>query len=140
MTIPEMIDRHGLASGLTCPDCGGALWEITEGRLTRYQCHVGHKYSPASLDQEQWQAAEGAVWSAIRLFEEHSDLRRRLGRQASENGLHAVATGYRETAARSERHARALQRLVAGHVTPSTGLRRAPRPRRARSKPVPSQG
>ena len=37
----------------TCPDCGGALWEIQEGRVLRYQCHVGHQYAPENLEQGQ---------------------------------------------------------------------------------------
>jgi two-component system chemotaxis response regulator CheB len=30
---------------LTCPECGGAIWEQKEGDLARYQCHTGHTYS-----------------------------------------------------------------------------------------------
>jgi len=140
-TIPAMIERYGLASGLTCPDCGGALWEIAGDTPVRYQCHVGHKYSPAALDEGQWRAADEAVWTAIRMFEEHAELRRRLGRQAGESGLHAVAMGYRETAATSERHARALQRLVANRVSPLAQPRR-PRTVRGprRSKAAPHRG
>lgn len=140
-TIRAMIDRHGLASGLTCPDCGGALWEIIDGKLARYQCHVGHKYSPAGLDEGQWHATEEAVWAAIRMLEEHAELRRRLGRQAAESGLRAVATGYRDTAARAERHAVALQRLIADRGVPTAELRPPPSARRrAGSKPAPLRG
>jgi two-component system chemotaxis response regulator CheB len=31
-------------SPFTCPDCGGTLWELNEGSLVRYRCHVGHSF------------------------------------------------------------------------------------------------
>src|SRR5262249_52345675 len=36
------MDRIGRRSVLACPDCHGVMWEIDEGELTRYRCHVGH--------------------------------------------------------------------------------------------------
>jgi hypothetical protein len=30
--VAEMEQLLGPPSGLTCPDCGGALWEIDDGR------------------------------------------------------------------------------------------------------------
>src|SRR4051794_8041823 len=41
--------RPGPPSGLTCPECGGALWETVDGELVRYRCHVGHSYTPSGL-------------------------------------------------------------------------------------------
>src|SRR6185437_4874084 len=32
----------GTPSGFTCPECGGALWELRGGKLLRFRCHVGH--------------------------------------------------------------------------------------------------
>jgi two-component system chemotaxis response regulator CheB len=39
------MDRFGRRSVLSCPDCGGIMWEIEEGRLLRYRCHTGHAYA-----------------------------------------------------------------------------------------------
>jgi two-component system, chemotaxis family, protein-glutamate methylesterase/glutaminase len=33
------------ASGLTCPECHGSLWELTEGDGSRFECRTGHTYS-----------------------------------------------------------------------------------------------
>jgi two-component system chemotaxis response regulator CheB len=43
--LSDMVKLFGPPSGLTCPDCGGALWEIQEGRAVRYRCPVGHQYA-----------------------------------------------------------------------------------------------
>src|SRR5262249_34896646 len=36
----DAMDAIGRRSVLACPDCGGVMWEIQEGELTRYRCHV----------------------------------------------------------------------------------------------------
>src|SRR5262249_51865001 len=40
---------HTPPSPLTCPECGGALWELKNGELIRYRCHVGHGFNEDSL-------------------------------------------------------------------------------------------
>jgi two-component system, chemotaxis family, protein-glutamate methylesterase/glutaminase len=75
--------REGDLTALTCPECGGALWEHDEGGVLRYKCHVGHAYSPESLDVSQSQALEMALWAALRSLQERADLFRRLARRAS---------------------------------------------------------
>ena len=39
------MDRIGRRSVLACPDCHGVMWEIDEGNLMRFRCHVGHAYT-----------------------------------------------------------------------------------------------
>jgi two-component system chemotaxis response regulator CheB len=105
--VSEMLDRYGAPSGLTCPDCGGALWEVQEGRLVRYQCHVGHQYAVDSLDAEQRGAVDTALWSAVRVLEEQSELKMRMARRAEGNGLLNVAEGFHASA--RDAHAQAQQ-------------------------------
>jgi two-component system chemotaxis response regulator CheB len=40
----EKLSRHRGPSPLTCPDCGGGLWEMNDTRPLRYRCHTGHAY------------------------------------------------------------------------------------------------
>lgn len=65
------------ATGLTCPECGGALWQIEDGGIRRYRCHVGHLFSEESLNEEQGEALEHALWTAVRALEERAALMRR---------------------------------------------------------------
>ena len=53
-------------SPFTCPECGGALWEKKDGKVFRYQCHVGHSYTSESLVSEKTEELEGGLWSAVR--------------------------------------------------------------------------
>jgi two-component system chemotaxis response regulator CheB len=71
---------------LTCPDCGGVMLERNDGGLVRFACQVGHAYSPESLDEEQGEALESALWTAIRSLDERADLLRRMARRADRGG------------------------------------------------------
>src|SRR5262249_56625422 len=44
-TSMSTMDRIGRRSVLACPDCNGVMWEIDEGDVVRYRCHVGHAYT-----------------------------------------------------------------------------------------------
>src|SRR5204862_3097893 len=71
--------RDGDLTGLTCPECGGALWEhLSSDGYVRFKCHVGHAYSPESLETAQSEGLEMALWSALRTLQERGDLFRRL--------------------------------------------------------------
>lgn len=73
--------RMGTLSAITCPECGGSLWEHDEQGLLRFKCHVGHAYSPDSLQVSQSQALEGALWAALRGLQERAELFRRMARR-----------------------------------------------------------
>jgi two-component system chemotaxis response regulator CheB len=73
--------RAGLLTSITCPECGGALWEHDEEGLLRFKCHVGHAYSVESLEVSQSQSLEAALWAALRSLQERADLFRRLARR-----------------------------------------------------------
>lgn len=76
---------------LSCPECNGPLYEVKEGDLTRFQCFVGHAYSPESLSEEHSEALERAVWRAIRRLKErvvlHGELLKRKRRNKGEQEL-----------------------------------------------------
>ena len=110
--VSAMEDRFGAASSLTCPDCGGALWEVQEGRVVRYQCHVGHQYAPDVLDTEQRDAADRALWSAVRVLEEHAELKTRMAKRAADNGLEVVSEGFADGARDADVQAKRIRALL----------------------------
>jgi len=89
----------GIPSTLTCPECGGLLFEEEEAGLLHFRCHVGHAFSEETLMAVQAHALEDALWAAVRALEEKAELGRRLAERAQ-------ARGWKKSAARFEHAAR----------------------------------
>lgn len=100
------------ASGVTCPECYGALWEQQNGSLVHYECRVGHVYSAESLLSEHTDDLEEALWTAYRTLVEHAAIARRLAEAAAQAGHQRSASAYTERAVDCEHHAAVIQRTV----------------------------
>jgi two-component system chemotaxis response regulator CheB len=111
-TVTEMQDLFGPPSALTCPECGGAMWEVQENRVLRYQCHTGHQYAPENLEEGQRDAIDGALWSAVRVLEEHAALKTRMAERAAGSGLTAVAEGFAEGARDAHEQAQRIRAVL----------------------------
>ena len=97
------IEPGGQPSGLTCPACGGALWESSAGGLLHFRCRTGHAYSPESLEAEQSESLEAALWAALRSLEENSALARRMAERLNDKGS-LLARRYLRKAQATEKH------------------------------------
>ncbi len=82
----EGMDRLGRRSVLTCPDCNGVMWEIDDGELVRFRCHVGHAYTAESMSLGLDENLRRAMASAVRALEERVALAIKLHKQADEAG------------------------------------------------------
>jgi two-component system, chemotaxis family, protein-glutamate methylesterase/glutaminase len=111
LDVADRTPLRGDPSGLTCPECGGALWEQQEGDVVRFRCHVGHAYSVESMQAEQGVALEAALWSALRSLEERAGLFRRLARRMAASA--ETAERYERKAAEVGRHADAVRQTIA---------------------------
>jgi two-component system chemotaxis response regulator CheB len=101
-TMGEM-DRLGARSVLACPDCHGVMWEIDEGELVRYRCHVGHTYSAEMLSVALDENLARALGSAQRALEERVALARKLAKQAMQLGHNLVTVNWTQKAREYER-------------------------------------
>ena len=61
-----------------CPNCGGVLWEMAQGKALRYRCHTGHSFTSGVLLAEQSAKIEETLWIALRMFEERRNLLRTM--------------------------------------------------------------
>jgi two-component system chemotaxis response regulator CheB len=108
-------------SGLTCPECGGALWDLHDGALVRYRCRVGHTYSQGAMVDAQGEAVEAALWTALELLEERGELLGDIadGMTRSPHGAGRFRDSARETADRASLMRRALSMGAGGQALPT---------------------
>src|SRR5262249_44373422 len=102
---PRAAQRAGIPSDFVCPDCGGTLFELREGKVHRFRCRVGHAYSLDTLTAATGEKLEDALWSAMRALQEHADLVRRGAERARTHGLEEAARAYERTAEDDEKRA-----------------------------------
>jgi two-component system chemotaxis response regulator CheB len=104
--------RPGTPSGFACPECGGTLWELTDGDLLRFRCRVGHAWSPESLLAEQSDGLEAALWSALRALEEQAALARRMAERAGKRGSTSAVEVFERQAREATTHAELIRRVL----------------------------
>ena len=102
---------------LSCPECSGGLAEVDMEGLRYYRCHVGHQYSPQSLEAAQREAVEAKLWAAAAALEEHAALARHLAAHAGPHADGQVTEGYLRGAERSAHTARSLLSSLASRDT-----------------------
>ena len=65
----DEVRKLGRQVGLTCPDCGGALWQLDNGKVLRYRCHTGHSFTADSLLTRTQDSLEETLWVALLMME-----------------------------------------------------------------------
>ncbi|OGX87083.1 hypothetical protein BEN48_11955 [Hymenobacter glacialis] len=70
----DEVARLGHLVPLTCPHCGGNLWELEHGAVLRYRCHTGHAFTGDTLLRNSQQNLEETLWVALRMMEERKNL------------------------------------------------------------------
>ncbi|HEX5435371.1 MAG TPA: chemotaxis protein CheB [Candidatus Angelobacter sp.] len=104
--------RPGTPSQFACPDCGGVLWEMEDEGMLRFRCRVGHAYTAQSLDAQQSEAVEAALWAAIRALEESASLARQMAERAVQNKSHRIAKRFEDSARDKMEQAALLRNVV----------------------------
>ena len=115
---PPAQDPPGEWSGLTCPECGGPLDYDTEVAPGRYECRLGHGWSPASLVDSHSAAVEQALWAAALRLDERIRLMTRMADEAGQRGHPLSATHFREAARESQNALVTIRGLLERAVVP----------------------
>jgi two-component system, chemotaxis family, protein-glutamate methylesterase/glutaminase len=112
----------GPASGFTCPECSGALWEVGDPQRVRYRCRVGHVYSEEALIDGQASSVEAALWAALEVLEERAELLLRVAARLDAHKPRS-AQGFRTSAQNSAARAALIRRALGSD--PRAGQARA---------------
>jgi two-component system chemotaxis response regulator CheB len=109
----EELQRPGTPAGFGCPDCGGALYTLSNGDVVHFRCRVGHAWSQDSLIARQGVQLEGALWTALRALEESVSLRLQVALRLRQRGSEGSADRLEERAARGMRDAELIRAVLA---------------------------
>lgn len=97
---------------LTCPECGGMLWEVREGKLVLYECFTGHRYLADNLLDTQGGELEAALWTAVRMMEERANLLTRLVNQSIEMGNPVAAQRFKVQSDQMSHNAEIFKKVI----------------------------
>jgi len=85
------------------------MWEIDEGNLVRFRCHVGHAYTAELMSVALDEQLGRAMASALRALDERIFLAQKLARQEKASGRTHVADSWAGKAAEFEREAKVIR-------------------------------
>jgi two-component system, chemotaxis family, protein-glutamate methylesterase/glutaminase len=115
-SVPGAIPGSELT--IVCPECGGVLSERMEAGVPRWACHVGHLYSPSSLNGAQGTEVERALWMAMRMLRDRAALLRRMAEHAQSRGQHRIERSFLDRATEADERANSVM-VVLQDSTPS---------------------
>ncbi|MGI4834141.1 MAG: chemotaxis protein CheB [Janthinobacterium lividum] len=104
----EQVAQLGHQVPLTCPDCGGSLWQMDAGGVLRYRCHTGHAFTAEALAENAQHKLEESLWVALRMLEE----RKNLLSSIAGHGSSAYLTAQAERAEELKRHINRLREFL----------------------------
>ena len=102
--IDVISDLGGERSAYSCPDCGGALWELKDGGMTRFRCHTGHMYSANDLQEVKRKELEKTFWVVLRILEERRNLLYKMAEEERSKGWERSALNKISRAEELETH------------------------------------
>jgi two-component system, chemotaxis family, protein-glutamate methylesterase/glutaminase len=101
----------GELSGFTCSECAGPLWK-RNGDMLRYRCLTGHAMTARSLEEGLNRNLDGALWAAIRQFEQRANLSRQMAADERAHGRTLSAGVYEERERESRTYAQTLRTMM----------------------------
>jgi two-component system, chemotaxis family, protein-glutamate methylesterase/glutaminase len=113
------MDWFGGRSALTCPDCGGVMWHLKDGALSRHRCHIGHAYAEEQMVAGLDDNLKRAMATALRELNERVALVGKLRDKTKEVGQAELAESWTMRAQEFQREADEI----------SEAIRRLDRPR-----------
>jgi two-component system chemotaxis response regulator CheB len=107
----EINDKLGQLSEFTCSECAGPLWK-RNGEMLRFRCLTGHALSARSLEEGLTRNLDGAIWAAIRQFEQRANLCNKMAADERARGRELTAGVYDEREREARAHAQAMRQML----------------------------
>lgn len=114
-------DVLGKISPFTCPECHGALWEIHDGPMLRFRCHVGHAFTADAVLAAQGDEIERMLGTLQRAHQERAALVRKMANQERAEERHNLADQLESRAREYEEDARLVLELMRNGSSPAEG-------------------
>jgi two-component system chemotaxis response regulator CheB len=111
----ELENKLGKLSPFTCPECNGALWEISDGSMLRYRCHVGHAFTAEAVLTGRAAEVDKMLEGLVRSHQEHAALARRMAKQERSLQNDSLAEQFEARAKEYEDDAEVVCRLAQHH-------------------------
>ena len=118
VTTIDTLNALGAPTSLSCPECGGAIWQIGDADQPHYRCHTGHAFSILNFALGQEHAVEEALWNAVRAMEEKRSLFERRASAARLAGNEKSAEELELSAKTTAEQLRVVRQLVTTGSTP----------------------
>ena len=108
----DLISTLGENSVYTCPDCGGVLFQVEQGKIIRYRCNTGHVYTQDDLEIKQVESLEDTLWVALRMMEERRNLLQKMEKQMIERGFSRLAREHKKRIEELKKHIEKLKEIL----------------------------
>ena len=108
----ELEEKLGALSPFTCPECNGTLWEISDGSMLRYRCHVGHAFTAETVLTGRAAEVDKMLESLLRSHRERAALVRRLAKQERSLNNESLAKQFEARASEYEHDAEVVRQMA----------------------------
>ena len=108
----DCAEKLGESVSVMCPECGGPLWELSDEKLRRYRCRIGHAFTAESLLAGQSEELEYALWAAVRTMEDRVRILTTLARGREERGQNKLAAMYEARAKELKTQAQQIRQML----------------------------
>src|SRR6185503_14921087 len=105
-------EELGDLTPLSCPECGGPLWQSEAGNLSRYRCRVGHAYSAGSLLSAADEALEASIWAAVRMLDQRANVLSNMAAKDRQAQRTRLVQHHEQLAKEAREHANELRKLL----------------------------
>ena len=100
------------AVSFVCPECNGPLYETREGKLIKFNCQIGHSFSPENLTDAHTDALERALWIAVRTLNERVAIHEALAQQQRQRENTPLAERLTETASSASHDVKLIREIL----------------------------